>query len=623
MLNLARLQHDFQTIAGFTETPGNGATRPTFSNAWAQAVDYVLAQAEAAGCTTRRDPAGNAYARPAALDPDEPVWLIGSHLDSVPHGGDYDGVAGVLTALELLRSAHDDGITIPVELVNFAEEEGPTFGLGMLGSRAMAGTLTTSQLQALTNAQGQTYFEAGQPHGTNPDKLHEARLNPKNYLGLIELHAEQGPGMWRRDQRLAVVRSIAGRRQYTVTLTGEANHAGATAMTDRRDALAAAAHCLTQLEALAPQLSPDAVLTVGRLTVAPNAINVIPDRITFTIDFRAPDDETLKNGNTQLRHLITTTCNDRQLEAHIEQTESLPAQPLNPTLVNQLTDIITSLKPGGGTPGLAQPQTHSPTTVSGALHDAAILAPLLPTVMLFVPSRDGISHNPAEFSRIEDIHAALTPIETLVRQPTIPTKSPTSNTPHHKPADGEAFRAVSSTSPQPLPTPIPLQRLNTTPRPTFITTLAGIYEHSPWVAEAVADRRPFPTLDALHAAMQQAVTDAGEAQQLRLIRAHPDLVGTLAKQGRLTAESTAEQRAAGLDRLTPEEADQFDQYNRAYHARFGFPFIICARQHRKTAILAAFPERLQHVRPTEIQANLTEIHKIVRLRLEDLLTPPI
>ncbi|MEM6394153.1 MAG: 2-oxo-4-hydroxy-4-carboxy-5-ureidoimidazoline decarboxylase, partial [Planctomycetota bacterium] len=600
MLNLDRLTADFQTIAGFTETPGQGATRPTFSPAWAQAVDYVLQQAEAAGCTTRRDPAGNAFARPAALDPDEPVWLIGSHLDSVPHGGDYDGVAGVLTALELLRSAHDDGITLPVELVNFAEEEGPTFGLGMLGSRAMAGTLTAPQLQALTNAQGQTFFEAGQPHGTDPDRLHEARLNPNHYLGLIELHAEQGPGLWKRDQRLAVVRSIAGRRQYTVTLTGEANHAGATAMTDRRDALAAAAHCLTQLEALAPSFSPDTVLTVGRLTVQPNAINVIPDRVTFTLDLRAPEDATLDTGDTQLRHLITTTCNDRQVEAHIDQTESLPAQPLDPTLVEKLTNLITTPhhKPADGEAFRAAPPTgtHPPTTISGALHDAAILAPLLPTVMLFVPSRDGISHNPAEFSRIEDIHAALTPIEQLVRQ----SIHSAPNTPHHKPADGEAFRAVSPTSPNPPTPPTPLQTLNTTPGPTFITTLAGIYEHSPWVAEAVADQRPFPTLDALHAAMQQAVTDAGEAQQLRLIRAHPDLVGTLAKQGRLTAESTAEQRAAGLDRLTPEEANQFDQYNRAYHARFGFPFIICARQHRKAAILAAFPERLQHDRPTEI-----------------------
>ncbi|MEM1212547.1 MAG: Zn-dependent hydrolase [Planctomycetota bacterium] len=363
MLNLDRLTDDFQTIAGFTETPGQGATRPTFSNAWSQAVNYVLQQAEAAGCTTRRDPAGNAFARPSALPPDQPVWLIGSHLDSVPHGGDYDGVAGVLTALELLRSAHDDGITLPVELVNFAEEEGPTFGLGMLGSRAMAGTLNAPQLQALTNAQGQTFFEAGQPHGTNPDRLHEARLNPNHYLGLIELHAEQGPGMWKRDQRLAVVRSIAGRRQYTVTLTGEANHAGATAMTDRRDALAAAAHCLTQLEQLAPTLSPDTVLTIGRLIVTPNAINVIPDRVTFTIDFRAPDDETLDAGNTQLRQIITDTTTQRDIEAHIEQTESLPAQPMDAELVDRLTQLIdTTLKPGGSTPGPAQPNTPAPTT---------------------------------------------------------------------------------------------------------------------------------------------------------------------------------------------------------------------------------------------------------------------
>ncbi|MEM8782053.1 MAG: 2-oxo-4-hydroxy-4-carboxy-5-ureidoimidazoline decarboxylase [Planctomycetota bacterium] len=566
MLSLERLQHDFQTIAGFTETPGHGATRPTFSDAWAQAVDYVLAQAQAAGCAIRRDPAGNAFARSVNLDPEEPVWLVGSHLDSVPHGGDYDGVAGVLTALELLRSAYDDGFALPVELAVFAEEEGPTFGLGMLGSRAMAGTLTADQLQALTNAQGQSFFEAGQAYGAEPTRLPDARLQPHGYLGLIELHAEQGPGMWRHDQRLAVVRSIAGRRQYTVTLTGEANHAGATAMHDRRDALAAAAECLSQLEALAPKLGPDAVLTVGRLIVEPNAINVIPDRVTFTIDLRAPEDAQLAEGDVQLCQLVTQTATRRRLDTRIEQTESLPAQPLDATLVDRLTRL-----------------TDTPAVVSGALHDAAILAPLLPTAMLFIPSRDGISHNPAEFSRVEDVHAAVAALERLVRQPT-------------------------------------LHRLNHLGREAFVITLGGIYEHSPWIADAVYDQRPFATIDDLHDAMQHVVAQATEPEQLALIRAHPDLVGKLAKQGQLTPESTAEQRAAGLETLTPDEAQQFDRHNAAYHAKFGFPFVICARQNRKAAILAAFPKRLAHERDAEVATALTEIGKIARLRLRDAIS---
>src|SRR5687768_8209923 len=141
-INVQRIRADIEAIARFTETPGHGATRPTFSEAWAQARDYVIRQSKAAGCTVRTDAAGNLHARPSMLRHDERVWLCGSHLDTVPHGGDYDGVAGVVVALELLRSSHEEGLHYrPIELIAFAEEEGPTFGLGMIGSRTWTGEL--------------------------------------------------------------------------------------------------------------------------------------------------------------------------------------------------------------------------------------------------------------------------------------------------------------------------------------------------------------------------------------------------------------------------------------------------------------------------------------------------
>ena len=226
-----RLRDDFAAIAAITQTPGKGATRPTFSDEWGRAVDYVVRQAQGAGCRVRVDASGNVFAKPAALAADAKTWLVGSHVDTVPSGGDYDGVAGVVVALELLRSAREDGVeALPVELVIFAEEEGPTFGLGMLGSRALVGDLSADDLGKLKNAAGQTYLEAGRPFGVEAGKIAADRLDASRHLGLIELHIEQGPGMWRRDQRLAVVRSIAGRRQYKVVVHGEANHAGATAM---------------------------------------------------------------------------------------------------------------------------------------------------------------------------------------------------------------------------------------------------------------------------------------------------------------------------------------------------------------------------------------------------------
>jgi allantoate deiminase len=563
-INVERIRADIAAIVRCTETPGDGATRPTFSPAWGEARAYVVAQAEAAGCEVRTDAAGNVHARPKSLDRDAPTWLVGSHIDTVPHGGDYDGVAGVVVGLELLRSAREDGIdVVPVELIAFAEEEGPTFGLGMLGSRVWVGELNAERLAELRNKAGQTYLEAGASFGVDPSRLNHDCLGNDRYLGLLEVHIEQGPGMWRRDQRLAVVRAIAGRRQYRVTVHGEANHAGATAMSDRKDALAGAAEMVTALEDAVKQLSPDAVLTVGRLDVKPNAVNVIADRVEFTIDVRAPDDDLLRRGHAMVEAIIGGILELRGLRAELDQTESIPARQMDSRLVAALSD-----------------NGRLPVTVSGALHDSAVLAPHVPTVMLFVPSKDGISHNPAEFSRVEDIAAAAQVVERLVRR-------------------------------------TPLSSLNEHIREAFVGVCGPFYEHSPWIAERAWAKRPFASIGQLHEAMSGVVRASTTDEQLRLIRAHPDLVGRLAREGRLTRESTGEQAAAGLDLLSDDEIVAFERHNASYRERFGFPFVICARESRKDAILAAFPKRLANSRAQEIATALAEIDKIARLRMND------
>src|SRR3954471_6158785 len=231
-----RIRADIDAIAAFTETPGAGSTRPTFSEAWRHARDYVIDQARIAGCGIRIDAFGNVHARSSNLPWDKPAWLVGSHIDTVPHGGNYDGVTGIVVALEILRADP----AAQVELIIFAEEEGPTFGLGMLGSRAWVGDLTAEQLSNVRNKSGLSYLEAGAPHGVDPANFKRDRINPSLYRGLIEVHIEQGPGMWKNDQRVAIVRAIVGRRQYRCTLRGEANHAGSTSMNDRHDALVGA-----------------------------------------------------------------------------------------------------------------------------------------------------------------------------------------------------------------------------------------------------------------------------------------------------------------------------------------------------------------------------------------------
>jgi allantoate deiminase len=553
-ISAQRIQRDIEAIARCTQTPGAGATRPTFSPQWAAAVQYVREQLQNAGCETRFDAAGNLHARPKKLGWEKKAWLCGSHLDTVPHGGDYDGVAGVVVALELLRSAAEDGVgELPLELIVFAEEEGTTFGLGMIGSRAMVGELNAGQLGYLRNEAGESYLDAGKHFGVDPSQL---ATDLSNLLGLIEVHIEQGPGMWQRDERLAVVSAIAGRRQYQVNLAGRANHAGATAMGERHDALAGAARIIVALEEMANNIFQATVITVGRLFNHPNAINVIPDRVEFTVDWRAPNDVLLESGDARLRQIISKVCADRGLECEIKQTESIAACPMDARLGKRFGNL--------------------PAVVSGALHDSAVLAKHLPTAMLFVPSRDGISHHPAEFSRGEDIAAAASAVERLVRSPT-------------------------------------LCQLNQSSEEQFVAACGGFFEHSPWIAKRAWQKRPFASAADLHEKLCGVVASASDEEQLALINAHPDLAARM----KLTRESAGEQAAAGLTALSAEEMDRFQRCNAAYREKFGFPFVICARENRKEAILAAFPIRLANNWQQEIATALGEIYKIARLRLAD------
>ncbi len=374
--------------------------------------------------------------------------------------------------------------------------------------------------------------------------------------------------MWRNDRRLAVVRAIAGRKQYRVQVCGEANHAGATPMSRRQDALCGAAEILLAIEKIAPKISPDAVATVGRLVNYPNAVNVIPDRVEFTIDLRAPEYEMLNRGDFEIRKMVADICNRRNLKFEIQLTETIDACPMNTQMCDKLAKAAA----------LTGEQITS--TISGALHDSAVIAPHVPTAMLFVPSRDGISHNPSEFSRVEDIVAAAKVVEHFVRRPTV-------------------------------------AQLNVLDQSEFVSICGGSFEHSPWIAERAWKNRPFASIGDLHEKLTNVVSQSTTDEKLSLVRAHPDLVSKLARDGKLTRESIAEQTAAGLAKLSADEIAAFERYNAQYREKFGFPFVICARRNRKEAILEAFPRRLANSRETELATALDEVFKIAQLRLVD------
>ncbi len=388
-----RIHQDIETIAGFSETdPAIGYGRPTFSPSWVRARDYVIEEAERTGCTTRIDAHGNVHIRQRFCAWDTPVWLCGSHLDSVPSGGKFDGVTGVVCALELLRCGLD------LELIIFAEEEGTTFGTAMLGSQSWVGSLSIDDLTRSRNSEGISYLEKGAAFGVRAESMATDRVRPECYRGFLEVHPEQGLSLWKQDRAVAVVTRVNGRRHYEVCLSGQANHAGSTRMEDRRDALAGAAEAICEIEklgALCAERKAYSVMTVGRIDVHPNAVNVIPGKTVFTIDFRAQSTEVLADGEQSLRAILNRIAARRNLELHIENTEHLPPADLSREVVQALHRAA------------ALCDIDLPEIPSGALHDAAILAPYLPTAMLFVASKDGISHHPAEFSRVEDITDAV------------------------------------------------------------------------------------------------------------------------------------------------------------------------------------------------------------------------
>jgi allantoate deiminase len=386
-----RVAQDIERIASFSEAPPTvGFSRPTFTSAWSGAVGHVISEAKMAGCDIRVDAAGNIHARSKASGWEKRVWLSGSHIDSVPTGGKFDGVVGVVAALEVLRASPNSNL----ELIIFAEEEGTTFNLGMLGSRAWVGSLSEEVLRGLKNRDGKDYLAAGAKYGVNPDVLARDPFDPSKYFGLIELHIEQGPAMWNAGVPVAVVTAINGRQQYLCTVTGTPNHAGSTKMGDRKDALACAAEMVSAIEYLGRELNAvldHTVITVGRLIVEPNGLNVIPGRVTFSVDFRAREDGMLSRGASLLRERLEGIASSRSVGFEMKMTEELPAVALD-------AGVCGRLREAGQRMGVSLSDV-----ASGALHDAAILAPLIPTAMLFIASEGGISHNPAEFSRLEDI----------------------------------------------------------------------------------------------------------------------------------------------------------------------------------------------------------------------------
>ena len=320
-LNISRdrLDADLKRIAQFTD-PDLPYTRRAFSPYYEAAREWLAERFRDAGLETRVDPAGNLIGRIG--ESAGPVLMLGSHTDTVEAGGRFDGIVGVLGALEVVRCLHESGVTLsrPLEVVDFVCEEPSVVNLSPLGSRIMAGDVTADMVALATTPDGGTLPDAIVRLGGDPLRLNEARRKPGDIYGYLELHIEQGPVLERAGMEVGVVTIVAAPCRAVVTLTGVADHAGATAMPDRRDALAGAAELTLAVERIVstPDIVQESVGTVGFLRVSPNMVNVIPGRVDLTVEVRSTQTEALLWAREEIERSLRETADRRGLGATLE-----------------------------------------------------------------------------------------------------------------------------------------------------------------------------------------------------------------------------------------------------------------------------------------------------------------
>ncbi len=380
-------------IATHTDVP-NTITRTFLSPATHGVHALLTAEMQALGMTIRTDSAGNLRGLYPAANPaaETPVLLLGSHIDTVPNAGRYDGILGVAIPLALIRALAGRKLPCAIELIAFSEEEGVRYKLPFLGSRALTGRLGPAEL-ARTDATGITLAQAIRNFGLNPDNLADAVITPRTFA-FLEVHIEQGPILESLALPLGVVETIVAQSRFELTFTGQANHAGTTPMHLRHDALAAAAVFITAAETIA-QNTPHLVATVGTIHASPGAANIIPGAVTCSLDIRHPDDATLDLSAQALLAEAATLAESRGVTLATRATSAQSSVPLDPTLRAALIAAAEA----------HNLQPHSMT--SGAGHDAMILAPHVPAAMLFLRTPAGLSHHPDESVSLEDVEAAL------------------------------------------------------------------------------------------------------------------------------------------------------------------------------------------------------------------------
>lgn len=394
---ISRITEDLEHLKQYTATPGEGCTRLPFTMESQKAVDYLKKIMLEAGLYVHEDEAGNIFGTLEGEEKNLPCIMMGSHYDSVINGGDYDGIAGIISAIEVARLMKENNIKPKHNYVvaGFCDEEGMRFGTGYFGSKAMLGQLDVEYCKHFTDKNGITVYDAMKDYGLDPEKIKEARWDISKIGSFIEIHIEQGPILYSAGIDLGLVEWIVGIERFMFTVHGRSDHAGTTPMNMRKDAVDAATKVISKIPDWAREKADGTVATVGYIKTIPGGMNIVAQDVEFTVDIRSKNNNNIEDIVNKINESLKKEVDT--FDGSYDSDTKLMITPVQ--LSNDMLDVLED--------SCKEKKYSYKRMLSGAGHDALAIGQILPTVMLFVPSKDGRSHCPIEFSQYSDFGKSI------------------------------------------------------------------------------------------------------------------------------------------------------------------------------------------------------------------------
>ena len=391
-----RLATDLEGLKQFTATPGNGCTRLPFTKEARGAVDYLTKMMEEAGLEVHEDAAGNVIGILKGEDPAAPCVMMGSHYDSVTNGGDFDGIAGAVAAVEVARQLRDRGVKPKRNFVavGFCDEEGLRFGTGYFGSGAMLGNRDVEYCRKFKDNDGISIYDAMKSYGLDPEKVADAKWPEGSIGSFLELHIEQGPVLDAENIELGLVDCIVGIQRYMVSVYGRADHAGTTPMDMRLDAVDAATKVISKIADWAREKADGTVATTGYIKTVPVGMNFVAESVDFNVFIRSKNNDNINDIANRIRAAL-----DREVAAMGGSYEIENKLTITPVMLSE--EMLDIMEADCKEKGFSYKRLPS-----GAGHDSLEIGQVIPTVMLFVPSKEGRSHCPVEFTKYSDFAKA-------------------------------------------------------------------------------------------------------------------------------------------------------------------------------------------------------------------------